>query len=300
MSHAKRNSIIVGSAILLIGGALFLTTKNKSTTPVPGNTPSENPPVVIPKKELSYHTITLTSTKPGAELLAAVGEVNLSAVLSLNRVDIKHLQKDDVISVPDSFEDSWALSSFPKVIPELASVPKMMFIAQGVQEFGAYEYGTLVRFGGISTGKKSTPTTNKLFYTNWKGKEVISTANDEWILKWNFNVDNYDGIGIHEYELPGYPASHSCVRLSADDAKWFYDWADQWILSPDEELLASGTPVLIFGNYPFGQTAPWKRLAEDPHAMTISAESLGEQITPLLADIAEKQAQRQAVIDNKI
>lgn len=301
-SKANTKKTILGGGIVLclVLGIVFVGYKQASS-PLPASSileplPEPEVPVVIPKKEIFYHSITLTSTKPGAELVAAVGEANLSAVLSLNRVDIRHLQKDHVISIPDSFEDMWALSSFPKVIPELASVPKMMFIAQGVQEFGAYEYGVLVRFGGISTGKKVTPTTSKLFYANWKGKEVISTANDEWILKWNVNVDNLNGIGIHEYELPGYPASHSCIRFSASDAEWFYSWVENWVLSPEEQLLAQGTPVLVFGEYGFGQTAPWKKLVEDPKATTITLESLQEKITPLLQDINEKQEQRDNVI----
>ena len=33
------------------------------------------------------------------------------------------------------------------------------------------------------------------------------------------------GVGMHEGYLPGYPASHGCVRESADGAKLFYDHA---------------------------------------------------------------------------
>jgi lipoprotein-anchoring transpeptidase ErfK/SrfK len=30
---------------------------------------------------------------------------------------------------------------------------------------------------------------------------------------------------IHAGYLPGYPASHGCVRLTAKNAQWFYQWA---------------------------------------------------------------------------
>jgi hypothetical protein len=30
-------------------------------------------------------------------------------------------------------------------------------------------------------------------------------------LRWNFNIENKLGVGWHS--LPGYPASHSCLRL---------------------------------------------------------------------------------------
>ena len=62
-------------------------------------------------------------------------------------------------------------------------------------------------------GSKAHQTTRGLHFTNWKGKEIISTVSDEWKLKWNFNIANHEGIGWHQYSMPGYPASHSCLRL---------------------------------------------------------------------------------------
>lgn len=300
----KSKTVFVG--LVAIGFGVFFYnkySKNLSNNPIISVAPSEEKPSIVipieePKKEpISYKSITLVTDKPGKEVSDAVGFANLDTVLSLNRIDQKHFQKGMTIVYPDRYDDLFALSSFPRNIPELSTVPKMMFIAQKEQEFGAYEYGVLVRFGGISSGKKSTPTTNKLFYANWKGKEVTSTVDDSWIMKWNVNIANRDGIGIHEYDLPGYPASHSCVRLSAKDALWFYEWVDTWILSPQEKLLAQGTPVLIFGDYAYGTTAPWKKLAEDPNSTKISLESLQEKIKPLLEDIQKKQEQRNLVVN---
>jgi len=37
-------------------------------------------------------------------------------------------------------------------------------------------------------------------------------------------------VSFHKFDLPGYPASHGCVRLPEEDAKWIYDWADHWTL----------------------------------------------------------------------
>ena len=179
------------------------------------------------------------------------------------------------IVIPSRFDEPFLLSGFPQTISQLSNVPKLFLISQRTQEFGAYEYGTLVRFGGLSTGKESTPTKNGLFHTNWKAVETISTVNDEWLLKWNFNIDNFDGVGIHQYDLPGYPASHSCIRLSEADAMWFYEWADQWRLSRDERtVLQKGTPVLLFGEYDYDAPAPWKKLAEDPQILRVKIEEI--------------------------
>ena len=45
-----------------------------------------------------------------------------------------------------------------------------------------------------------------------------------------------DGVGMHIGILPGYPASHGCVRMSSDGAKLFYDH------------VKVGTPVAV-GDY---------------------------------------------------
>lgn len=283
MESKKIDRIVFGVALVL-AGALFwyFFLKDKTIVQIP---PVENPPILEEKPEpappaeevlpLSYSSITLTTEYPGKEVTDTVGFEHLDAVLSLNRIDERHFKKGMTIIYPNRYDDSFALSSFPRNIPELATVPKMMFIAQEIQEFGAYEYGVLVRFGGISTGKKSTPTKNGLYHTNWKAKETISTVNDEWLLKWNFNIDNFDGVGIHQYDLPGYPASHSCIRLSEADAMWFYEWADQWKLSRDERtVLEKGTPVLLFGEYNYDVPAPWKKLAEDSNALKVTLEEI--------------------------
>ena len=95
--------------------------------------------------------------------------------------------------------------------------------------------------------------------------------NPAWILPWAFNLDNIGGIAFHQYDLPGFPASHGCVRLLNQDAQWIYGWADTWILSKqDNSVVAYGTPVIIFGDYSYGKEAPWKRLASDPGAASVT------------------------------
>jgi len=41
-------------------------------------------------------------------------------------------------------------------------------------------------------------------------------------MKWFLRLTE-DGVGMHVGILPGYPASHGCIRQSVDGAKLFYD-----------------------------------------------------------------------------
>jgi lipoprotein-anchoring transpeptidase ErfK/SrfK len=43
-------------------------------------------------------------------------------------------------------------------------------------------------------------------------------------MKWFLRLTG-EGVGMHVGILPGYPASHGCIRESVDGAKLFYDYA---------------------------------------------------------------------------
>ena len=43
-------------------------------------------------------------------------------------------------------------------------------------------------------------------------------------MKWFLRLTS-EGVGMHVGILPGYPASHGCIRESSDGAKLFYDYA---------------------------------------------------------------------------
>jgi len=166
-------------------------------------------------------------------------------------------------------------------------------VSQKVQAFAAYQLGNLVLWGPTSTGKEETPTPNGLFHTNWKAEETISTFDDEWVLKWSFNIDNFEGVSLHQYEMPGYPASHSCVRLYAKDAEWIYNWADQWIVTADEESIrAYGTPVIIFDEYDFDSPKPWGELVNNPDETKISVADVEDQLDDYLDLILERKKKR--------
>jgi hypothetical protein len=142
--------------------------------------------------------------------------------------------------------------------PWAVSLPKALIVHQTAQVFGAYEFGKLVRWGPVSTGRKETPTPAGSFNLTWRSKSRRSTDNDAWLLKWYFNFINSRGVSFHEFDLPGAAASHACVRLLTRDAMWIYDWGEQWVLSPDRKTVATpGTPVVVHGAVDFKNPTPW-------------------------------------------
>lgn len=211
---------------------------------------------------------------------------------AINRVDVQHLQRLDSFLVPDQYNDSLSTYfPFPAYADALKEVQKIILFSYPTQTFAAYENGKLILTGPTNMGKKNSPTPTGLFFCNWKSKETRSTVDNEWILKWNFNVSNLGGVGFHQYALPGYPASHSCMRLWAEQAQFLYNWAEQWKLK-DNKLVVKGTPVIVYGAYPFGQPRPWFVLANDGKALDITPQQLAEIVEPHKQVIMEEQQKR--------
>lgn len=184
----------------------------------------------------------------------------LAILEKLNRVDVERLTRLQEITVPDRWDlRELDYSPLPRQSGWAADHGKALVVHQPMQVFGAYENGVLVHWGPVSSGAARRPTPAGLYHLNWKSKGRPSTVNPEWFLRWYFNFVNKYGISFHEYALPGYPASHGCVRMLGRDARWLYEWGDEWQLGPKGwSIKTQGTPVWILGEAEYGPHAPWR------------------------------------------
>ena len=219
------------------------------------------------------------------------------SILALNRLDLKNKWRADTLAIPDKIDATlMSYSPFPNHLEILKEVHKIVLFSYPIQAYALYENGNLVKWGPTSMGSKKAQTKRGLTFANWKKELAISTVDKNWKLPFNFNIHNNLGIGWHQYDLPGYPASHSCLRLLLDDAKYLYNWADQWVLNKGGATVkAHGTPVIIFGDYKWGAKKPWKNLIQDPKSNDISVDELNEIIKPDLEKILEEQKNTDAV-----
>jgi len=222
------------------------------------------------------------------------------AILALNRLDSKSKWNSDTLVVPAKIDTTlMAYSPFPMQLDVLSDVKKFVVFSYPIQAYAVYSNGSLVKWGPTSMGKKTAQTTRGLMFANWKKKLAISTVKSEWKLPYNFNIHNTGGIGWHQYDLPGYPASHSCLRLLMKDAIWLYNYADTWILNPGGATKkANGTPVIVFGDYPWGKRKPWRNLLNDPNANNISVEEMTNLIKPHVEKMVAEQTNREKVADS--
>ena len=211
-------------------------------------------------------------------------------IAALNRIDTDHINRRDTLIVPNVFKQSFIeYSPFPNTVKLLQQVDKFVIFSYPIQAFAVYEHGKLIKWGPSNMGKQSAQTPRQLYFTNWKGRKVRSTVDDEWILNWNFNLHNTEGVGWHQYALPGYPASHSCLRLLDADAQWLYNWADQWVLQDKHTVKVKGTPTVVYGDYTFGVKGIWHQLVKNPSITTISESELTKEIEPYINEILKQQ-----------
>ena len=253
------------------------------------------------QKEITYFSLILKNKESAfAALDKKYSKEEIHTILALNRLDFKNRWRADTLVIPNVLEKDFNVySPFPKTVTLAKDIHKLALFCYSIHAYALYEKGKLVKWGPTSMGKKSSPTKIGLGFTNWKKKIAISTSNSEWKLRWNFNVFNFQGIGWHQYDLPGYHASHSCMRLLEEDAEWMYTWGEQWILDEKgTKILAKGTPVIIFGEPDF-KSKPWKELLKSSKANDYSEAQINNEIKPFLEEIMKQQDIRKDYLQSK-
>ena len=248
-ARAQRYSAAATALVLLFGAARWSAAQ----------APASSPPAyrVVPQ------------LRDVAQLRKAFTPGQIAVLEKLNRRDVEHLVRADPpvagLIAPLAWpaaDDETALSPLPDSLPWLEAHSKAIVVHQPAQAFAAYESGRIVRWGPVSTGRKETRTPSGPFNLTWRSKGRHSTDNAAWFLPWYFNFHNERGVSFHQFDLPGYPASHACVRLLERDAQWLYGWGEQWTLdAAGRQILTAGTPVFIVGEYVYDAPPPWTDVA---------------------------------------
>ena len=115
----------------------------------------------------------------------------------------------------------------PKILPEFlpgaANHEKYILIDRRQQYLGLYEWGNLKYCYPISSGT-SNLTPLKKFVVNYMDEVHYSSKYEQAPMDHALNIGN--DYFIHEGIVPGYPASHGCIRVFPLHARFlFYQWA---------------------------------------------------------------------------
>lgn len=106
--------------------------------------------------------------------------------------------------------------------PQIAPIgPVTIIISLKAQRAYAYRNGVPIGVSSVSTGKPGYDTPTGIFVILQKEIDHKSSLYDEAPMPYMQRL-TWDGIAIHAGNLPGYPASHGCIRLPSAFAKLLF------------------------------------------------------------------------------
>ncbi len=141
--------------------------------------------------------------------------------MKVNRYDRRHIPAGKTVLLPVDIEKAAEYIPIPQVLDDSRGEREIR-VYLALQYFGAYEDGKLLFWGPVSSGKKSRPTWPGKFSVNYKQRHKRSIKYHNAPMPYSINYNG--GYFIHEQSLPGYPASHGCIRLLMTDAKKLFNW----------------------------------------------------------------------------
>jgi lipoprotein-anchoring transpeptidase ErfK/SrfK len=120
--------------------------------------------------------------------------------------------------------------------PRQAGEPIMAIVSIKSQEVTLYDADGWILRAPVSTGVKERETPAGVFAVIEKDKDHHSTMYDDaWMP--NMQRITWNGVALHGGPLPGYPASHGCIRMPFGFAEKLFDKTRigmRVIISPDD------------------------------------------------------------------
>ena len=110
----------------------------------------------------------------------------------------------------------WAWA--PRIAPR---GPVLVYVELDRQLASVYRNGILMGVSTISSGKPGFETPNGVFTILEKDKDHRSRTYDDAPMPYQQRL-TWKGVALHAGNLPGYPASHGCVRLPMEFAKLLF------------------------------------------------------------------------------
>ena len=153
------------------------------------------------------------------------GAASLIAVSVVGEGLAREVMKDIAALKPGEF--TWHADRQP-------SGPVAVVVSLAEQRVHVYRNGIRIGVSTCSTGKPGHETPTGVFVVLQKDKHHKSSTYNNAPMP-NMNRLTWSGIALHAGKLPGYPASHGCVRLPMEFSERLF------------EITHLGTPVIISG-----------------------------------------------------
>ncbi|WP_373505287.1 L,D-transpeptidase [Aestuariivirga sp.] len=133
-----------------------------------------------------------------------------------------------------------------------ASGPMLIIVSIPDQKVHVYRNGVRIAASTCSTGKPGHSTPTGVFKILQKDKHHHSSTYNNAPMP-NMNRLTWSGIALHAGQLPGYPASHGCVRLPLQFSEMLFGITRKGmtVVIADNKSFPSGVvhPGMVLGQY---------------------------------------------------
>jgi hypothetical protein len=146
--------------------------------------------------------------------IAALLGLSLSAAAFAQPVELGQGSVVQAVTTLKAGQYVWA----PQVAPD---GPLLMVVNLSTQRALLFRNGVPIGASTVSTGKTGHRTPTGVFTVLQKQTEHYSSKYNNAPMPYMQRL-TWDGVALHAGNLPGYPASHGCIRLPAGFAKLLY------------------------------------------------------------------------------
>jgi hypothetical protein len=159
-------------------------------------------------------------------------------------------------------------------LPELSPRgPVLMLVSLPEQRAYVYRNGVRIGVASVSTGKPGYETPTGVFTILQKKREHYSNLYDDAPMPFMQRL-TWDGVALHAGRVPGYPASHGCVRLPAVFSEKFFGVSERGMTvvivdEPNQAPMLADPAV-------FPATAPKKPLRLSTPIAALAAPAMPE------------------------
>jgi hypothetical protein len=124
-------------------------------------------------------------------------------------------------------DDRYMFARSKQYIPPAPPAPDLatkLVIDINSQSWHHFEHGNLMKSGVVSTGSSGYSTPRGYFRAGLKQRYKRSSLypKPRGGAPMNYAIQVRGDIFLHEGYLPGYPASHGCIRVWTSDAKYLW------------------------------------------------------------------------------
>ena len=180
---------------------------------------------------------------------------------------------------------------------DVAKGPLLLIISIADQRISLYDNGALIARSSVSTGVRDHPTPLGVFSviskSRWHRSNIYSGAPMPYMQR-----ITWSGIALHAGDLPGYPASHGCIRLTNDFAirLWHLTKRGTRVIIAHDDIQPAeiSNPQLFVPKPKIALDAPQPGTIAQPAPAAVTADATD---TPL---IANAKLQEDAKADAKL